>query len=127
MPSGSNNGDVLVAVPSPYIPFREIAAGGIFGTGIDKGLVIMLRAYFDDSGTHPTSDAVLLGGLIGTCEQWNQFESEWAAKLAARSRSTFFGRRKGARPASEPEYTGDAAPRVTLVVKGGVGRCRCGD
>src|SRR6202035_4673376 len=70
MPSGSNNGDVLVAVPSPYIPFREIAAGGIFGTGIDKGLVIMLRAYFDDSGTHPTSDAVLLGGLIGTCEQW---------------------------------------------------------
>jgi hypothetical protein len=63
--------------------FREIAAGGIFGTGIDKGLVIMLRAYFEDSGTHRTSDAVLLGGLIGTCEQWNQFESEWAAKLAA--------------------------------------------
>jgi hypothetical protein len=44
------NGDVLVAVPSPYIPFREITAGGIFGTGIDEGLVIMLRAYFDDSG-----------------------------------------------------------------------------
>src|SRR3954452_16879593 len=42
----------------------------------------MLRAYFDDSGTHDESKAVVVGGLIGTVAQWKGFETAWAAKLA---------------------------------------------
>ena len=41
----------------------------------------MLRAYFDDSGTHADSRVVVIGGLIGTDEQWKQFNEEWAALL----------------------------------------------
>lgn len=42
----------------------------------------MLRAYFDDSGTHAGSDVVVAGGLIGTPTQWERFEKAWNAKLA---------------------------------------------
>jgi hypothetical protein len=42
----------------------------------------MLKAYFDDSGTHKGSPAVVLGGLIGTILQWETFESEWQGTLA---------------------------------------------
>jgi hypothetical protein len=41
----------------------------------------MLRAYFDDSGTHSNSDVAVMGGLAGTVAQWEQFEAQWAAKL----------------------------------------------
>jgi hypothetical protein len=43
----------------------------------------MLGAFFDDSGTHAGSPAVVIGGLLGTDEQWDAFEQAWAARLAA--------------------------------------------
>jgi hypothetical protein len=73
----------LLVKPRPYIPFQEIADGGVFQHGMDKGLPVMLRAFFDDSGTHRQSDVALIGGLIGTREQWEKFEEQWAAKLIA--------------------------------------------
>ena len=42
----------------------------------------MLRAYFDDSGTHVESPVVVIGGLLGLIEDWGKFEDEWRAKLA---------------------------------------------
>jgi hypothetical protein len=42
----------------------------------------MVRADFDDSGTHSSSAMTVLGGLMGTCAQWDRFELGWAAKLA---------------------------------------------
>ena len=41
----------------------------------------MLTAYFDDSGTHPSSELVLWYGLMGNDFQWAHFDSLWAAKL----------------------------------------------
>ena len=41
----------------------------------------MLAAFFDDSGTHPTSPVIALGGLLGTEEQWNAFGAAWANLL----------------------------------------------
>jgi hypothetical protein len=41
-----------------------------------------MTGYFDDSGTHSDSRVVVVGGLIGRVEQWEQFEKDWAAKLA---------------------------------------------
>jgi hypothetical protein len=43
---------------------------------------MMIRGYFDDSGTHGNSSVVVLGGLIGNVEQWERFEIAWAARLA---------------------------------------------
>lgn len=50
--------------------------------GAREGLFLMLRAYFDDSGTHSSSRVVVIGGLVGTEDQWRGFEAAWAAKLA---------------------------------------------
>jgi hypothetical protein len=47
-----------------------------------KTAALMLRAYFDDSGTHADSDVVVVGGVLGTPEQWEVFQNAWAAKLA---------------------------------------------
>jgi hypothetical protein len=41
----------------------------------------MLRAYFDDSGTHPGSPVTVVGGLMGTVDQWTFFEPRWLEKL----------------------------------------------
>jgi hypothetical protein len=41
----------------------------------------MLKAYFDDSGTHSTSAVVVIGGLIGTGTQWEYFERSWVEEL----------------------------------------------
>jgi len=46
-------------------------------------LVVVLVAYFDDSGTHETSPLVCIGGLIGDESQWISFKREWKARLDA--------------------------------------------
>jgi hypothetical protein len=42
---------------------------------------MMLRAYFDDAGSHASSDVVVLAGLIGTVAQWEVFNRQWSEKL----------------------------------------------
>jgi hypothetical protein len=42
----------------------------------------MAMGYFDDSGTHASSEVVVWGGLMGIERQWLKFEEDWKAKLA---------------------------------------------
>jgi hypothetical protein len=42
----------------------------------------MLKAYFDDAGTHGGSPVSVIGGLIGTVDQWSKLEKAWGEQLA---------------------------------------------
>lgn len=43
-------------------------------------IVLTLAGYFDDSGTHTGSEAVVLAGYVSTPEQWAEFDREWLAE-----------------------------------------------
>lgn len=43
------------------------------------GIIAVLGAFFDDSGTHPDSPVVAIGGLLGTEAQWDEFAPRWDA------------------------------------------------
>lgn len=44
--------------------------------------LIVLRAYFDDSGTHDGSEVVLMAGVYAPTEDWIGFEHDWRLTLA---------------------------------------------
>ena len=58
------------------------AALGRSGAGRMIAVLAELSAYFDDSGTHDGSPVVVLGGLLGTEDQWLAFEAAWSKLLA---------------------------------------------
>lgn len=58
-------------------------AGLVFSRAKPKGVLAVLTAYFDDSGTHNASKVVLIGGLLGSDAQWLAYEQEWQARLDA--------------------------------------------
>ena len=41
----------------------------------------MLKAYFDDSGTHNGSAVIAVGGFVAKAEEWDVFEREWSEML----------------------------------------------
>ncbi|MCM3873435.1 MAG: hypothetical protein ND895_22360 [Pyrinomonadaceae bacterium] len=75
---------------------RPAQAGDVFtqtclalGLG-HESLVVMLEAYFDESGTHgDRSDAVSVGGFLASREQWEAFSLEWKALLERESIKVF--------------------------------------
>jgi Protein of unknown function (DUF3800) len=42
----------------------------------------LLKAYFDESGTHDQSTVVMITGLMGTMDQWAVFEQDWTKLLS---------------------------------------------
>lgn len=47
-----------------------------------EGLVLMLLAYCDESGTHDGAPVVLWGGYIAEQDVWARFSDAWRARLA---------------------------------------------
>jgi hypothetical protein len=43
--------------------------------------IVVLGAFFDDSGTDPSQPVVAIGGLLGTEEQWDAFAAAWSELL----------------------------------------------
>lgn len=41
----------------------------------------MLKAYFDDSGSHASAANYIVAGYVATSQRWIDFESEWRAVL----------------------------------------------
>lgn len=41
----------------------------------------MLKAFFDDSGTHASSDVIVMGGIIAPEEAWAALEPPWQAEI----------------------------------------------
>lgn len=68
---------------SGCVSIRELASF-ILPIGSTEGGILMLRVrgYFDDAGTHADSDVVVIGGLFGVVRQWEKFEREWAVRLS---------------------------------------------
>lgn len=56
-------------------PARDLAPV-VFPSG-QQGLLLMLRACFDDSGTHAASEVVVWGGVIGSVDQFSVLEYLW--------------------------------------------------
>ena len=48
----------------------------------------MLKAYFDDSGTHAQSKMVAIAGFIGDATVWDSFDANWEPILTAPDKST---------------------------------------
>ena len=46
-----------------------------------RKVVALLKAYFDESGTHNRSAVVCIAGFVGTCDSWQKMESDWLELL----------------------------------------------
>lgn len=42
----------------------------------------MMKAFFDETGTHDGSDITGIGGFVGTAEAWEKLEPKWLEVLA---------------------------------------------
>lgn len=50
----------------------------------------MLKAYFDDSGTHNEAAFYVMAGYVAPIEVWLSFEKQWRAVLAAEPAIEYF-------------------------------------
>jgi len=48
----------------------------------EERFVVAFTAYFDESGTHEGSEAVVVAGYISTPDLWQNFEAKWREVLA---------------------------------------------
>ena len=61
-----------------YLPIRELARVALPMRAL-RGRLLMLKAFFDDSGTHDGSEITALGGFVASVDLWAEFEAAWGA------------------------------------------------
>jgi len=59
----------------------KVLTDGVFSYRCRSREVLVLKAFFDDSGTHDNSDVIVMGGLIAPEEAWANLEPKWQAGL----------------------------------------------
>lgn len=62
---------------SGYTPIKDLL---VYSFGYHRG-VLVLRAYFDESGQSHDSAFVCFGGCVASVESWTEFEKEWQQTL----------------------------------------------
>lgn len=70
----------MIPAKERQIPVETLARI-VIPFGVRNGFMGMLVGYFDDSGTHGSSDVVLWSGLFGTEAQWGALSKAWQSKL----------------------------------------------
>lgn len=68
---------MTVSISRQYIPLKSIL---VYNRGKQQA-VIMLQAYFDESGHSSDSQFVCMGGCLAPVETWDQFEKDWGQVL----------------------------------------------
>jgi Protein of unknown function (DUF3800) len=60
----------------------------------DKRRLMMLRAFFDESGTDPSSPALVMGGFVGSVEEWEKAVDSWEATRTHHPKIDYFKRKE---------------------------------
>jgi hypothetical protein len=61
---------------------RELISA-IHPAGSRRKATVVLKAYFDDSGSHDQAKITSMGGFIGDVDMWEQFDDHWKPLLVA--------------------------------------------
>jgi hypothetical protein len=68
--------NVSLFVPKRYVYIADLAERLHARSNPWKGIAV-LWAYFDDAGTHASSEVTTIGGLLGTKAAWTALEADW--------------------------------------------------
>src|SRR5271163_4004853 len=76
------------------------------------GVLFMLHAYIDDSGTHDDAEVVSMGAFIASAEDWVGFELDWCAVLDREPVQAFH---MSVCEAAKPPFDWEWARRASLI------------
>jgi len=74
----------IICESTAYPKFRSVTHIPISTILVSRGnheAILVLKAFFDESGHSASSSFVCMGGCIASLEAWSAFEKEWEQKL----------------------------------------------
>jgi hypothetical protein len=82
-----------------------------------------VRGFFDDSGTHDSADARVMGGFIARAQVWEALKSEWSPVITEAGPDPYSGSMSIGDPQSFNRYGYVRNDPVNLVDPGGLDFC----